>query len=157
VLRIPRAQARAYIDSYFRQYAGVRAYMDRAISEARRTGEVTTLLGRRRPLPEIYSSRVQDRNYAERIARNSPIQGSAADLLKIAMIRIDAAIERGDDVAAGAELLLTVHDELVFEVPEDRAAAFTPWVKSQMETVFTLKVPLVVEVGAGATWADAHG
>jgi DNA polymerase-1 len=157
VLRIPRAQARAYIDSYFRQYAGVRAYMDRAISEARRTGEVTTLLGRRRPLPEIHSSRVQDRNYAERIARNSPIQGSAADLLKIAMIRIDAAIERGEEAAVGAELLLTVHDELVFELPEDRVSTFTPWVKAQMETVFTLKVPLVVEVGAGATWADAHG
>ncbi|HEY8925960.1 MAG TPA: DNA polymerase I [Polyangia bacterium] len=157
VLRIPRAQARAYIDSYFRQYSGVRAYMDRAISEARRTGEVTTLLGRRRPLPEIHSSRVQDRNYAERIARNSPIQGSAADLLKIAMIRIDAAIERGEGPAAGAELLLTVHDELVFELPEDRVSTFTPWVKAQMETVFTLKVPLVVEVGAGATWADAHG
>jgi len=157
VLRIPRAQARAYIDSYFRQYSGVRAYMDRAISEARRTGEVTTLLGRRRPLPEIHSSRVQDRNYAERIARNSPIQGTAADLLKIAMIQIDAAIERGEEAAAGAELLLTVHDELVFELPEDRVSTFTPWVKAQMESVFTLKVPLVVEVGAGATWSDAHG
>jgi DNA polymerase-1 len=156
VLRIPRAQARAYIDSYFRRYVGVRDYMDRAIAEARRTGEVTTLLGRRRPLPEIRSSRVQDRNYAERIARNSPIQGSAADLLKLAMIRIDAAIEQGQEGAAGAELLLTVHDELVFELPVARVPEFSAWVKGQMETVFTLKVPLVVEVGAGTTWADAH-
>jgi DNA polymerase-1 len=155
-LRIPRAQARAYIDSYFRQYAGVRAYMDRAIAEARATGEVTTLLGRRRPLPEILSSRVQDRNYAERIARNTPIQGSAADLLKLAMIQVDKGIERGVAEAADAQLLLTVHDELVFEVPESRVQAFSQWVKEQMESVFELRVPLVVDVGSGRTWGDAH-
>ncbi|HEY4188713.1 MAG TPA: DNA polymerase I [Polyangia bacterium] len=156
VLRIPRAQARAYIDSYFRRYAGVRAYMDRAIAEARATSEVTTLLGRRRPLPEIHSARAQDRSYAERIARNSPIQGSAADLLKLAMIRIDTAIEAGEDSASGAELLLTVHDELVFEVPVASAPGFSDWVKGQMEAVYALKVPLVVEVAHGATWGDAH-
>ena len=157
VLRIPRAQARAYIDSYFRRYAGVRAYMDRAIAEARATGEVTTLLGRRRPLPEIHSARAQDRSYAERIARNSPIQGSAADLLKLAMIRIDAAIEAGQGAAVGAELLLTVHDELVFEVPTAQVGEFCAWAKAQMESVYpTLKVPLVVDVAFGATWGDAH-
>lgn len=156
-LRIPRAQARTYIDSYFRRYAGVRAYMERAIAEARATGEVSTLLGRRRPLPEIRSSRVQDRNYAERIARNTPIQGTAADLLKLAMIRVDRGIDSGMlPEATGAQLLLTVHDELVFEVPEERVPAFSAWVKSEMESVFTLKVPLVVEVAAGRTWGDAH-
>ena len=93
VLRIPRAQARAYIQSYFERYAGVRAYMERSIAEARATAETVTLLGRRRPLPEIRATRAQDRNYAERIARNTPIQGSAADLLKLAMIRVDQAIE----------------------------------------------------------------
>jgi DNA polymerase-1 len=156
VLRIPRAQARSYIDSYFRQYSGVRAYMDRAIAEARVAGEVSTLMGRRRPLPEIRSTRVQDRNYAERIARNSPIQGSAADLLKLAMIRVDHAIERAEEPTAGAALLLTVHDELVFELPAERAAAFGVWVKAIMEQVFSLKVPLVVEVGSGTTWGAAH-
>ncbi len=155
-LRIPRSQAKAYIQSYFQRYAGVRAYMDRAIAEARATGEVTTLLGRRRPLPEIRSSRAQDRNYAERIARNTPIQGSAADLLKLAMIRVDHGIESGTAAAAGAELLLTVHDELVFEIPTDRVAVFSAWVKAEMESVFTLNVPLVVDVGAGQTWGEAH-
>ena len=155
-LRIPRAQARSYIESYFRRYAGVRAYMERAIADARATGEVTTLLGRRRPLPEILSSRVQDRNYAERIARNTPIQGSAADLLKLAMIRVDRGIEAGAAPAAGAELLLTVHDELVFEIPDEQVAAFSSWVKLEMESVFSLNVPLVVEVASGRTWGDAH-
>ena len=156
-LRIPRLRARAYIDNYFRRYGGVREYMERAIAEARVTGEVTTLLGRRRPLPEIRSARVQERNYAERIARNTPIQGSAADLLKLAMIRVDRGIESGAVPAAvGAELLLTVHDELVFEVPTDRVSDFCPWVKAEMEHVMPLAVPLVVDVGFGATWGDAH-
>ncbi|MEA2697699.1 MAG: polymerase, partial [Myxococcales bacterium] len=115
VLRIPRAQAREYIDSYFRRYAGVRAYMERAIAEARTTGESGTLLGRRRPLPEIHAARAQDRSYAERIARNTPIQGSAADLLKLAMIKVEAGIEASDSPVGEAALLLTVHDELVFE------------------------------------------
>jgi DNA polymerase-1 len=153
VLRIPRAEARAYIDSYFQRYAGVRAYMERAIAEARRTGEVTTLLGRRRPLPEIRSARVQDRNHAERIARNSPIQGTAADVLKLAMIRVDAGMyERWPD----ARLLLTVHDELVFEVRAEAVPDFSAWVKAVMESVYELRVPLVVDVGAGPTWGSAH-
>jgi DNA polymerase-1 len=156
VLRIPRAQARAYIASYFNRYAGVRAYMDDAIVQARETGESSTLLGRRRPLPDIRSTRAQDRAYAERIARNNPVQGTAADLLKLAMLRVDAGIEAGVAGAAGAELLLTVHDELVFEVPEAAVPAFGAWVKHQMESVYALKVPLTVDVGAGPTWSSAH-
>ncbi len=156
VLRIPRAQARTYIDSYFTRYAGVRAYMERAIADARASGSVSTLLGRRRPLPEIRATRAQDRAYAERIARNTPIQGSAADLLKLAMIRIDRAIESGAAPVAGAELLLTVHDELVFEVPAAGAEELKHWVKNEMESVYLLDVPLVVDVGAGATWGQAH-
>jgi DNA polymerase-1 len=153
VLRIPRAEARAYIDSYFQSYAGVRAYMERAIAEARRSGEVTTLLGRRRPLPEIRATRVQDRNHAERIARNSPIQGTAADLLKLAMIRVDAGMrERWPD----ARFLLTVHDELVFEVKAEVSTSFCDWVKGEMESVYELRVPLVVDVGTGPTWGSAH-
>ncbi|HXI56354.1 MAG TPA: DNA polymerase I [Polyangia bacterium] len=157
VLRIPRAQAREYIDSYFRRYAGVRAYMERAIAEARTTGEVGTLLGRRRPLPEIHAARAQDRSYAERIARNTPIQGSAADLLKLAMIKVEAGIEAPGSPVTEAALLLTVHDELVFEVPEGQVETFRPWIKNVMETIYPLKVPLVVDVGAGLTWGDAHG
>lgn len=156
VLRIPRAQARTYIDSYFTRYAGVRTYMERAIADARASASVTTLLGRRRPLPEIRATRAQDRAYAERIARNTPIQGSAADLLKLAMIRIEHAIEIGAAPVAGAALLLTVHDELVFEVPAAAAEELKGWVKNQMETIYALAVPLVVDVGAGTTWGQAH-
>jgi DNA polymerase I len=156
VLRIPRAEARTYIDSYFARYAGVRAYMERAIADAREAGTVSTLLGRRRPLPEIRATRAQDRAYAERIARNTPIQGSAADILKLAMIRIDHAIESGAAPVDGAGLLLTVHDELVFEVPEAGAPELMQWVKNEMEVVYNLEVPLVVDVGSGPTWGAAH-
>jgi DNA polymerase-1 len=156
VLRIPRAEARTYIDSYFARYAGVRAYMERAIADAREAATVSTLLGRRRPLPEIRATRAQDRAYAERIARNTPIQGSAADILKLAMIRIDHAIESGGAPVDGAGLLLTVHDELVFEVPEAAAPELMRWVKNEMETVYQLAVPLVVDVGSGRTWGAAH-
>jgi len=156
VLRIPRAQARTYIQSYFARYAGVKAYMERTIAEARANAETVTMLGRRRPLPEIRATRAQDRNYAERIARNTPIQGSAADLLKVAMIRVDRAIEAGRSPVADADLLLTVHDELVFEVPAARSEEFKQWVKNEMEAVHKLDVPLVVDVGAGHTWGEAH-
>jgi DNA polymerase-1 len=156
VLRIPRAQARAYIDSYFARYAGVRAYMERAIADARAAAAVSTLLGRRRPLPEIRATRAQDRAYAERIARNTPIQGSAADLLKLAMIRVERAIVERKAPVPEAALLLTVHDELVFEVPAPGVPDFKQWIKNEMETVYELAVPLVVDVGAGATWGAAH-
>jgi DNA polymerase-1 len=156
VLRIPRAQARAYIDSYFARYSGVRAYMERAIADARAAGAVSTLLGRRRPLPEIRATRAQDRAYAERIARNTPIQGSAADLLKLAMIRVERGIAGKRGALGDAALLLTVHDELVFEVPEAGVPEFKQWIKNEMEVVFELAVPLVVDVGAGTTWGAAH-
>jgi DNA polymerase-1 len=156
VLRIPRAQAKSYIESYFARYAGVRAYMQRSIAEAREKAESVTLLGRRRPLPEIHATRAQDRTYAERIARNTPIQGSAADLLKLAMIRVDRAIDAGAAPVAEAALLLTVHDELVFEVAAGRESEFKEWVKFEMEGVYKLAVPLVVDVGSGPTWGAAH-
>ena len=156
VLRIPRAQAREYIASYFNRYAGVRAYMENAIEQARATGESSTLLGRRRPLPDIRATRAQDRAYAERIARNTPVQGTAADLLKLAMLRVDAGIEARVPGTEGAHLLLTVHDELVFEVPEAGVPAFAAWVKHEMEAVYRLRVPLTVDVGSGPTWSSAH-
>jgi DNA polymerase I len=151
-LRIPRADARTYIEGYFVRYARVRDYMEQAIAQARHTGAVSTLLGRTRPLPQINSSKVQERNYAERIARNTPIQGTAADLLKLAMIRVDREMVRFPD----ARLLLTVHDELVFEVRDAEVAAFSAWVKGVMESAYELRVPLVVDVHAGASWGAAH-
>ncbi len=151
VLRIPRAQAHEYIKSYFERYARVRLYMDATIAEARRTQLVSTLLGRTRPLPEIKAKRPHERSYAERIARNTPIQGSAADILKLAMLRVAKGLERFPRV----RLLLTVHDELVFEVPREETPAFCPWVKAEMEAAYPLRVPLIVDVHAGATWGDA--
>ncbi len=130
--------------------------MERSIADAREAGSVMTLLGRRRPLPEIRATRSQDRAYAERIARNTPIQGSAADLLKLAMIQVDEAIEAGTAPVKDAALLLTVHDELVFEVAEASAPELMRWVKNQMENVYQLAVPLVVDVGSGRTWGAAH-
>jgi len=151
-LRIARADAHAYIERYFQRYARVRQFMDEAIAEARRTGSVSTLLGRTRALPQIKSSRPQERNYAERMARNTPIQGSAADLLKLAMIRVDREMACFPD----ARLLLTVHDELVFEVKTDEVPAFSAWVKQVMESAYVLRVPLVVDVHAGPDWGAAH-
>jgi DNA polymerase I len=150
---IPRATAKAYIASYFARYAGVKAYMERLIIDARETGMQTTLLGRRRPIPEILSRRPQERNHAERVARNTPIQGSAADILKLAMIEVAAGLESR---WPAVRLLLTVHDELVFEVPNAEVEGFRTWVRQVMETVYQLRVPLVVDVGAGPTWGAAH-
>ncbi len=152
VLRIPRGEAHKYIESYFGRYARVRDYMDATIAEARRTRSVSTLLGRTRALPEIDSKRPQERNYAERIARNTPIQGSAADILKLAMLRTARGLSRFPEV----RLLLTVHDELVFEVPRADLDEFRPWVKHEMEAAYELAVPLVVDVYAGPSWGDAH-
>ncbi|HEY0705973.1 MAG TPA: DNA polymerase, partial [Polyangia bacterium] len=150
---ITRAAAKTYIASYFERYAGVRAYMERSIADARATGVSTTLLGRRRVIPEINSKRPQERNHAERVARNTPIQGSAADILKLAMIEVAAGMATQ---WPGVRLLLTVHDELVFEVGAAQVADFSAWVKSVMQSVVKLQVPLVVDVGAGPTWGAAH-
>jgi DNA polymerase I len=152
VLRIPRSEAHKYIESYFKRYARVREHMDAMIAEARRTQSVSTILGRTRSLPEIAAKRPQERNYAERIARNTPIQGSAADILKLAMLRV----AKGLGQFPGARLLLTVHDELVFEIPDAQVESFKPWVKHAMEHAYELSVPLVVEMQAGRTWGDAH-
>jgi DNA polymerase-1 len=154
VLRIEREEARQYIDRYFQRYAALRDYMERQIAEARRTGVVTTILGRRRPLPGINAKRYNERAYAERIARNTPIQGTAADILKIAMINVDRRLAKE---GFGAKMLLTVHDELVFEVACERAQALGELARTEMERAMELRVPLKVDVGMGRTWADAHG
>jgi DNA polymerase-1 len=152
-LDISVAEARGYIDRYFARFSSVQGYMDRVIGEARKRGHATTLLGRRRPIPELGSRSWRQRSAAERIAQNTPIQGSAADIMKLAMLRVDELLaERGWD----AELLLTVHDELVFEVADDQAESLGAAVAAEMEVAYELEVPLEVEIGISETWAGAH-
>jgi DNA polymerase-1 len=152
-LGIERDVARRYIDSYFARYSGVREFMDRAIATARETRMSTTLLGRRRPIQDIASRNGQQRAYAERIARNTPIQGSAADLIKLAMIRMQRRI---DENWPRVRMILTVHDELVFEVPQEDAEFFARLARAEMEGVMELRVPLKVDVGIAKNWTDAH-
>jgi DNA polymerase-1 len=152
-LEISQKMAKVYIDHYFGRYPGVQRFLDQTIAEARQTGKTSTLLGRLRLLPDITSANAAVRQAAERTAVNTPIQGSAADLIKVAMIRIDAALSRERFQAA---MLLTVHDELVFEVPPEEVGAVARRVAEIMEGVWDLKVPLKVNVATGANWAEAH-
>ena len=152
-LDISQKMAKVYIDHYFARYPGVQRFLDQTIAEARQTGQTSTLLGRLRRLPDITSANAVVRQAAERTAVNTPIQGSAADLIKVAMIRIDAALSRERLRSA---MLLTVHDELVFEVPPEEVGAVTRRVAEIMEGVWDLKVPLKVNVATGANWAEAH-
>jgi len=150
-LGIEPGEAKQFINAYFERYGGVRAFIDRTLDEARREGKVKTLFGRVRPIPDINSKNANLRGFAERTAVNTPLQGTAADLIKIAMIRIDAALrERG----LKSRMTLQVHDELVFEVPEAEIEAMRTLVREQMEKVQTLIVPLLVEIGVGSNWRD---
>ena len=150
-LGIDTKEAKHFIDAYFEKYSGVRGFIDRTLEEARREQKVMTLFGRVRPIPDIHSKNFNLRGFAERTAVNTPLQGTAADLIKIAMIRIDAELrERG----LRSRMLLQVHDELVFEVPEDEVDTMKRLVTAQMENVHALKVPLKVEVGVGKNWRD---
>ncbi|MEM7044231.1 MAG: DNA polymerase I [Pseudomonadota bacterium] len=152
-LGIPFEDAKNYIAAYFEQYPGIKDYMDKAKAEAKKQGFVSTLYGRICPTPEIKSSNPARRGYAERAAINAPIQGTAADIMKRAMIQVDRALSRSD---LGAKMLLQVHDELVFEVPEAEAEATAELVRKTMENAAFLDVPLTVDVGTGANWDDAH-
>jgi DNA polymerase-1 len=152
-LDIPTEEAKAIIDRYFQRYAGIRRYLNETVEKARRTGFVETLFGRRRFMPDLHSRNRNAAQAAERAAINMPIQGTAADLIKLAMIRIDQAIA---SKGLRAQMLLQVHDELLFEAPESEIEALKDLVQTLMSSVATLKVPLKVEVGSGLTWADAH-
>ncbi len=147
-------EAAAFIDAYFRMYPGVRDYVTATREAARRDGFVTTMSGRRRPLPDLVSDDPRRRSLAERMAVNTPIQGAAADLIKQAMLRVDGELRRG---GSRALLLLQVHDELLLEVPRDELADVSAVVRDAMEQVAALAVPLVVDVHDGADWAAAHG
>jgi DNA polymerase-1 len=149
-LGITREKASEFIAAYFARYAGVARFMDQTVASARQGEAVRTLLGRRRFLPNLHSANRALRFEAERIARNTPIQGTAADILKLAMVTL------GKDEKAGPRMVLTVHDELVFEVPEGEAKSLGARIKEQMEGAMKLAVPLVVDVGSGKSWAAAH-
>jgi DNA polymerase I len=149
-LGISRKEAETYIANYFQRYAGVRSFIDRTIESVRATGVTKTLLGRERPIPDMNSKNPNARGFAERTAVNSPLQGTAADIIKLAMIRIDKILE-----GKQAKLLLQVHDELVLEAAPEEADAIAAMVKHEMETVYPLEVPLVVETGIGENWRDA--
>ncbi|MFN8589191.1 MAG: DNA polymerase I [Candidatus Eisenbacteria bacterium] len=144
-------EAKAFIEGYFEVYAGVRAFLDRTVAEARERGYVETLLGRRRWLPQLRGGGLE-RSMAERAAINTPIQGSAADLVKRAMLNVQNALARHP----GARLLLQVHDELLLECPESAAQSVTEMVRREMEGCYALSVPLTVSAGTGRTWFDVH-
>jgi DNA polymerase I len=151
-LCIDRKEAELYIRRYFERYAGVREFIDRTIAEVRQTGVSKTLLGRRRPIPDMQSRNPAARSFAERTAVNTPLQGTAADLIKLAMIRIARVIEKEK---LQSRMLLQVHDELVFEAPPQEKDKLQQLVKTEMEAVHELSVPLLVEVGSGPNWRDA--
>lgn len=150
-LGIEPAEAKQFIQAYFEKYKGVRAFIDQTLEEARREQKVRTLFGRVRPIPDINSKNANLRGFAERTAVNTPLQGTAADLIKIAMIRIDEAIR---DRELKSIMTLQVHDELVFEVPEAEIEIMKSLVREHMEKVHRLAVPLVAELGEGANWRD---
>ena len=152
-LGIDRGSAQEYVDRYFDRYPGVRDYMDRTREQARDQGYVETVFGRRLYLPEIRARNAQRRQYAERTAINAPMQGSAADIIKRAMIDVDAWLQRHDPEVA---MVMQVHDELVFEVPEDRVEAFRTAVVERMSQAAELRVPLQVDAAAGDDWEQAH-
>jgi DNA polymerase-1 len=150
-LGIPQKEAAQFIAAYFARYRGVKEYLDRVLVETRQTGVAKTLFGRIRPIPEISSPQMQLRNFAERTALNSPLQGTAADLIKLAMIAIDRRLA---SEKLQAKMILQVHDELLFEVPVGERVVVETLVREEMENVHRLAVPLVVEICAGPNWRD---
>ncbi len=148
---IDQKEAKRFIEAYFEKYVGVRQFIDRTLEQVRADLKVATLFGRIRPIPDILSKNPNLRGFAERTAVNTPLQGTAADLIKLAMIRIDAELRQRN---LQSRMLLQVHDELVFEVPEGELDAMKQLVTQQMENVYELKVPLKVEVGVGPNWRD---
>ena len=150
-LGIEPSEARQFINAYFEKYKGVRAFIDRTLEEARREQKVSTLFGRVRPIPDINSKNANLRGFAERTAVNTPLQGTAADLIKMAMIHIDSALR---EHKLKSRMTLQVHDELVFEVPEKEVETVKTLVRDQMEKVHPLTVPLLVEIGVGKNWRD---
>jgi len=152
---VSKQEAQEFIDAYFAGFPSVRGFIEKLLAEARDTGSVKTMLGRRRLMPDLNSRNYQIRAAAERMAVNFPIQGSAADILKKAMIDVHAALSQ---VAGGrARMILTVHDELLFEAPQDAVDETVAVVRDRMEKAVPLKVPITVDVGVGQNWKEAKG
>ncbi|MGJ1388452.1 DNA polymerase I [Sphingobacterium spiritivorum] len=152
-LGIPRREAADIIDQYFQQYSGIRDYMAKAIASAKENGFVETILKRRRYLRDINSANMTVRGFAERNAINAPIQGSAADMIKVAMLRIQEDIEQQQ---LSGKMIMQVHDELVFDVPLDEVEKFKTLIQNRMKTAIPLQVPIEVEIGQGKNWLEAH-
>ncbi|MGZ4901011.1 MAG: DNA polymerase I, partial [Candidatus Angelobacter sp.] len=150
-LGIEQREAKKFIDAYFEKYAGVRRYIDRTLEETRKEQSVKTLFGRTRPIPDINSKNANMRGFAERTAVNTPLQGTAADLIKLAMIQIDEELRSRK---LRSRMLLQVHDDLLFEVPENEIELMRGLVREKMESVHKLSVPLLVELGVGPNWRD---
>jgi DNA polymerase-1 len=150
-LAISLAEAEEIIRRYFERYSRVKAFAEQVVEQGRALGYVTTMTGRRRPLPDLNARAPHLRQAAERMAWNSPIQGSAADIIKLAMIAVEREL---DESGLGASMLLQVHDELLFEVPEDRLDRAAEIVRTRMESVVDLAVPLVVDLKSGPNWAS---
>jgi DNA polymerase-1 len=151
-LKISNQEARDFISTYFERFSGVREYLDSMVAYARANGYVETIFHRRRYIPELKERNFNIRAFGERVATNAPIQGSAADLIKLAMIRIHRRI---GEASLKGRMILQVHDELVFEAPEAETEAFEKLVRTEMESAAELSVPLVVDIGAGSNWVDA--
>ncbi len=149
---VDRKEAERYIKNYFELYAGVKKFIDATIAEVRQTGVAKTLMGRERPIPDMHTRNPNARSFAERTAVNTPLQGTAADLIKMAMIRIDRLLR---EKKLRTRMLLQVHDELLFESPPEETPEVKQLVKREMESVYQLSVPLLVEIGVGANWRDA--
>ena len=152
-LGIEQREAKKFIDAYFEKYHGVRTFIDRVLEETRREQRVKTLFGRARPIPDINSKNANMRGFAERTAVNTPLQGTAADLIKLAMIRIDEELRARK---LKSRMLLQVHDELLFEVPHAELETMRELVREKMQDVYSLNVPLVVEIGVGPNWRDVE-
>jgi len=153
-LDITRTEAQDFIDQYFERFAGVRTFLDEQVEQAKEQGYVETLLGRRRYIPELKSRNWNIRQFGERVAQNTPIQGTAADLIKQAMLDVDSALAGS---GSGARMLLQVHDELLFEVPDDDVDEVRDLVVDRMEAAVKLDVPVVADAGVGRSWYDAKG
>ena len=151
-LNIPRKKAKEFIDRYLEEFKGVKDYMETIVAEARQKDYVETLFHRRRYLPEIHASNFNIRSFAERTAMNSPIQGTAADILKVAMIELDREMQERN---FQAKLLLQVHDELIFEVPEEEVESLRSLVEEVMENAVSLSVPLKADSNIGNNWYEA--
>jgi DNA polymerase-1 len=151
-LGIEQREARTYIERYFERYAGVKVFIEATLEQTRKEQLVRTLFGRVRPIPDILSSNANLRGFAERTAVNTPLQGTAADLIKLAMIKIDAALRTKK---LKTRMTLQVHDELLFDATPDEADEVKALVKQEMENVVQLSVPIVADVGVGPNWRDA--